>query len=384
MQAARILLVGLALLAAAGAEEPAPVRASMADWYEYADAREGHDGWTRRRRSANFELGPLTYAVQYSGSRPPAGGPDDPGEGPIGLPRPTSEGWYHGGFMHVSANGRSLDPVPLSSFELVETGRRAIAQMVFQDERAALRCRFIGLPGDDRLLVEVTAETVEPLKDLTIRMVAYPSYFTSHNKRVGARRTLTPAGVVAQDETKDLEPAQGWWAVLYDEVFDPARGEGNGACALAVDPEALASVRIEPRSYPSFLTLKARPGVNTVRLAVWEFPNQPNADAIARFPKAADGAVATLRGLDTTPTVLKSYDPTEAEAELAAAKADPALVTKFGPQLEAYAAWLKSARAVRTNPAALSIVDEERFLLGYREQTEMLWSLRLAKLLGSL
>ncbi len=384
MKAARAMMVVLGLLTFAAADEAPRTRATMASWYEYADQREGHDGWTRRRRTATFELGPATYAVQYSGSRPPAGGPDDPGEGPIGLPRPTSEGWYHGGFLHISANGRNLDPVPLSSFELVETGQRAMAQMVFRDDACALRVRFIGLPGDDKLLVEVTAEPTEPLRDLTLRLVAYPSYFTSHNKRVGARRTLTPAGVVAQDETRDLTPDEAWWAVLYDEVFDPARGEGRGACAMATDPASLASVRVEPRSYPSTVVLKAKPGVKTVRLAVWEFPDQPNAAAIARFPKAADEALAALRGLHTTPAMLKGYDPAEALAELAAARADEALLKQFGPQLEAYATWLDSAKAAASSGGALSIVDEERFLLGYREQTEMLWQLRLARLLKAL
>lgn len=383
MHSARTLLVVLGLLAGSFADEPARVRASMGGWGESQDLREGKDGWTRRRRTATFDLGPVTYAVQYSGSRPPAGDVDDPGEGPIGLPRPTSEGWYHGGFVHVSANGRNLDPVPLSSFEMVETGDRAMAQMVFHDAQAALRVRFIGLPGDNKLLVEVAVDTAEPFRDLTLRLVAYPSYFTSHNKRVGARRTLTPAGVTVEDQPQDLKPEQAWWAVLYDEVFDPARGEGHGACAVATAPDTLASVRIEPRGYPSFVILKAKPGVKVVRFAVWEFPDEANAAAMARFPAAAEDALQTLRALDTTPAILKGYDPAEAEAELRAAEAEPALVKQFGPQLQAYAAWLQSARTVAAG-GALGIVDEERFLLGYREQTDMLWELRLARLLGTL
>ena len=98
--------------------------------------------------------------------------------------------------------------------------------------------------------------------------------------------------------------AQGRWAVLYDEVFDPAKGEGQGPCALAVDPDGLSSVRVEPRSYPSYVILKAKPGVNQVRLAVWEFPDLPNADAPARFPAAADQATLKAAGVETTPAGL--------------------------------------------------------------------------------
>lgn len=377
------ILCGLLLPGPLCAEPPTDVRATLSDWRESKDGRAGKEGWTRRNRLVTFDLGPISYGVQYDGSRAPDAPVDDPGEGPIGLARPYTEGWYGGGFLHLAADGKSLDPLPLSFFEIVENDGRAVAQMVFHDDQTAVRARFLGLPRDDRLFVELTVEAATPIEKLTLRLQAFPSFFTSANQRVGARRTQTAAGVVVENEAQTLAGDGGWWAVLYDEVFDPARGEGRGPCAMATDPDALASVRVDPRAYASGMTLTLKPGVTRLPLAFWEFPGQENAAVLARFPAAADEALAALRTLDFTPAVLKNFQPGDAEQELQQARTVPTLVQEFGPRIDEAVGWLQAARALQA-AAVPGIRDEETFLTGYRQQTSLLWELRLATLLAGL
>ncbi len=59
------------------------------------------------------------------------------------------------------------------------------------------------------------------------------------------------------------------------------------------------------------------------------------------------------------------------------------LVQEFGPRIDEAIGWLQTAAALRA-AAAPGIRDEETFLTGYRQQTGLLWELRLAALLAGL
>ncbi len=333
-----------------------------------------------RYRVARFLHGPTRYAIQYTAS--PTGNPAtvDVGEGPVGMPEPYSEGWYHGGFVQVLLNGQRLDTGPLSSFEAVETGTRAMADVVWHAPTADLRYRFVGLPDGDHLQLQIDLEPKVAVTALQVRLIAYPSYFTSWNKRVGARRVWTPATTVAEGDAKRLTPADGRAALLYDEVFDPAKGEGQGACALALVPDALDAVTIQPTGYPVFVNADVKPTARRVRLALWKFQGQPNREVMARFPQQAEAVLTALRTSDLTPEAQRHFDVATTEQELRTLAARPAVKAALGARLDQALAWVGACRGQGAT-AELGIAASERFLGGYRAVAEMLWEARLAALL---
>ena len=360
---------------------PSGAVVTVGPWQEHAESRADAPGPQRRQRFARFALGPVTYNLSYTAWLKP----DDPtfckvGEGPTGMPEPTSEGWYHGGFINVSLDGRRLDQVPLSSFELVEHGDRGVVDLVWHDPRADLRYRVIGRDGEDHLLLEVTIEPQAAVKSWQVELVAYPSYFTSWNKRVGARRIWTPGGTLAQGQRLTRTPHDGRAALLYDEVFDPAKGEGRGPCGLAVAESGLDSIEFQTTDYPCWVRLRPKPESRTVRLALWKFPDQANAPLLASFPAKSETALAELAATDFTPAAFKSFDPAEMTRLLAAARARPAAVKALGPKLDRLAAWLEACHPPAPGQP-LSIAGAETFLAGVREQEDFIWEIRLNQLL---
>lgn len=379
----RRLPVSIAVLLAASvafAEEPPPATVAVGAWSNQAVA--GRDDVLRRLRIATFRLGPVTYAISYSAKVPKQGAAAvELGEGPTGMPQPVSEGWYHGGFVQPVLNGQRLDAVPISSFEAAETKPRATVDLVWHHELADLRYRFIGRGGDDCLLLQVDCEPKVEVKSLALRLLAYPAFFTGWHHRPGARRVLTPTVTVEEGQRQDLKPDDGWYAVLYDEVFDSVKGEGKGPCGLVVEPTGVAKIHYAPSSYPVLVTITAEPGCRRLKLALWKFANRPNAEAIAEFPAKAAAARAALAELDPRPAAVRTFDYAGLRQALDWAKARPAVVKALGPKLTNLETWLEACRGLFAAGGPAGITAEEQFLAGYREQEQMLWEIKLAALL---
>lgn len=373
--------VVLALAALSGPACGAP-RSVLAveDWGQRPRGGE-FEGQVYRLRTAQFRLGPVTYGIKYQA----AVKPDDPSfldpvEGPVGMPYPVSENWYHSGFLFIELNGRRLDTAPLSSFEAAESGPRGVVDLVWHHPLAELRYRFLGLAEDDKLLLRVDLEPKVEVTSLRLILRAYPSFFTGWHKRAGARRMLTPGGVVEEGRHQTLSAEQGWWTVQYDEVFDVARGEGRGPCAMAAAPDGITSMRYAPDSYPTTITIDYEPTCRSLLLAFWDFSGQTNAEAIARFPAAAEEAVATLRTLDWTPALLRSFDPSALRAELARAGAKEAVRQQLGARLDEVTAWLDTCAPLFAGQEQ-AIAACEAFIAGWAKYGTFIWEIRLAELL---
>jgi hypothetical protein len=368
-----------------------PAAVTLSPWQENPDTGANAPGPLHRQRYATFALGLVTYEIHYNAWRKA----DDPsfckvGEGPVGMPRPTSEGWYHGGFINVSLDGRRLDTGPLSSFELVEHGARSMVDLVWHDPRADLRYRIAGQDGDDHLTMEVTLEPHAAVTSWQVELVAYPSYFTSWNHRVGARRIWTPGGTILEGQKALRTPGDGRAALLYDEVFDPAKGEGHGPCAVAfgepafgepaVDAAGVEQIEYQATNYPCYARVRLKPDSRTLRLALWKFPDQANGPVLAAFPARAEAVLAQLRAADFTPAALRSFDSAEMQHVLDEARRRPAIVQKLGPRLDRLAAWLAACGEPKAG-GARDIRATETFLAGLAEEEDLLWDIRLAELL---
>lgn len=367
---------------AGGADEPA-ADLNLGGWSEQRLSSEDHPGHLFRSRDATFNLGPVRYAIRYCACVDEAhGGQAAPIEGYIGMPAPSSANWYHSGFLFILLNGEDIGVARLSSITAVETGERAILDLVWPHRLANVRARFLGLPGEDKLLVEIALEPQGQIESITVRARCYPSFFTAWHKRQGARRAQTPSCLVREGEDREL-PAEGnEWVLHYDEVFDVARGEGEGPCAMLVRPDEARTVRLAPGGYAVDTEVRYRPELRRLHLAFWDLAGRTNAEALKAMPQAAQRTQEQLAALDFTPTAVRTFDPEAARHEIATALKSQAVREQCGAKAEAFLAALDRLDVAfapdRTTPAVRA---EEEFLTWRAEYEEFRWTMKLVELL---
>jgi len=380
MSAARVLLPLLLLAAALGAE---PQRATVdTTGVTLKPITSGkHAGMRRAEQTFTFHLDPSRYQVRYHAIVDPKA-PDRLafGEGYLGMPAPSSSNWYHGGFLFVRLNGQEVGHTPLHRACVAETGRRAIADFVWDAPAAVVRVRFAGQPGGDRLLCEIALEPKQPVKSLRIGLRCYPSFFTAWHKRDGNRQVLTPTATLKQGQRPTVPAADHWFAVYYDTVFDVARGEGDGPCALLFDPAAVDKVRFDVGSYAVSTELACKPGTRRVRLAFWDLRGTANAAALASFRASAAKWLADLRGLDFTPAAARAFDPQAELAQLDQLSRPPAVRKQLGKRADGFR---KQIAALAKSEGKLTILQQAHLLGILADYREFLWELKLAALLAT-
>lgn len=374
---AGLLVVGSLLRGAAGAEA----------WVDRTEGRPrilgrgDHEGMVRREHAFRFHLGQRRYTIRHLAFQEQGADAQAPLVDPlVGMPRPCSCNWYHSGFLFFRLDGRQVDgPIAYRSL-VVEKGERAMADIVWDAEPARVRFRFAGRPGDDRLLCHVAWELKGQGKDVRLLLRCYPSFFTAWHDRAGDRRILTPGGTLEQGQNVERPAHQSWYAVYYDTVFDVARGEGEGPCALLFDARAVRSVRFRVGSYGVDTELVCPAGAGGVRLALWEFPGVANARVLAAFRSEADRWAEALRDFDFTPSTLRRLDPGAELARLERLTQAPAVRRRLGARAGAFAERFRELAGL--DLAKLSIARESRLLEMLPAYRDFLWELRLAALLA--
>ena len=378
--------VWLALVSLAHAGD-GKVDVHLMPWAERSLATyKGHEQETLRERDARFAGMKTRFGVRYkSGYREDRPGEAFPLEGYIGMPQPRPCNWYHSGFMKVTVNGQDVGRTALASMVVAEAGERAIVDMVWHTPMGAVRVRFLGLPDDDRLFCEVRVDPKGEECRLQLNLRSYPSFFTSHHRRKGARRVLTPTTEVKEGEKRQLTVATDDWAFHHDLVFDPALGEGAGGCAVLVGPEKGAEIRHEPGGYAAHTFVDFAADTRVARLVFWDFAGQENAVALEQMRARIPGTREQLAGLDFTPTAVRQAD-FAALRETVAADLDAAARVPGTEELVAQArTWLASlppgsARADAEN----GIVGEEVLARWLGEYHTFRWRLRLAVVLSKI
>ncbi|MBM3499302.1 MAG: hypothetical protein FJX74_11605 [Armatimonadetes bacterium] len=345
-----------------------------------------HDGHRFHTRTAPFGFGAQPYAISYQACVDAAHGDQVvPLEGYIGMPQPCSTNWYHGGFLFVRLNGQDIGAAPLSSMAVAESGTRAILDMVWHHPLATVRVRFLGLPDHDGLFCEIALDPRQELTTLEVSARCYPSYFTSWNRRDGARRVQTPGALIEQGTPATLPASEAWWAVYYDEVFDVANGEGDGPCALALLPQEAAEVEFRPTDYPVETRITYPPDRRRLHLAFWEFPGSPNAEVLARLRADGTALRAELETADFTPAAVRALDLAALRADVDRATRSEAVRAYLGERLTEVQTWVAEA-APAGEPAGdpLSIEAEEKLLASVGKYYGFMWEVKLAELLAGL
>jgi hypothetical protein len=343
------------------------------------------EGMFSREVKANFGFGPVNYAIRET-YRVHEDDPDriEVGEGYIGMPAPCSCNWYHGGFLFIRINGRDV-PIPASSFMAVESGERAILDLVYHHDAANVRARFFGLPGEDWLGCEVTIEPTGEITDVSARLRCYPSFFTSYHDRDGARRIQTPAMLVKQDEPAEGPLVENWWGVYYDEIFDVAKGEGEGPCAMLVEPVEGATIRHAPGDYSVESTLTFPADTRTIRFAFWDMKGRTNAEALANVRGQADEVRAILETIDLTPKAVTEFDVAGVRESLEAALASEATREALGDRIDEVQSWLdESAPQLEQADEAPGVAAQEELLKSIDEYNSFKWEVKLLQLIHEL
>jgi hypothetical protein len=346
----------------------------------------GHANHRQRTISASFSFGKNPYAISYQACVDPAHGDQvSPLEGYIGMPGPVSTGWYHGGFLFVQLNGQDIGTTPLSSMTVAESGDRAILDMVWHHPIANVRVRFLGLPTHDGLYCETALEPKQEITSIVVLARCYPSYFTSWNHRDGARRIQTPSTLVEQGQNVTAPVAENWWAVYYDEVFDVARGEGDGPCGLMLLPQEASDTQFDPQSYAVNTQITYRPDQRRLHLAFWKYPGRANADVLAEMGANATTVRNELATTDFTPAAVRDLDIAALRAEVERATQSEAVKEYLGERLGEVRGWLdESAPAVQAQSEAPSIEAEEKLLASVGKYYGFMWEVKLAELLAGL
>ena len=212
----------------------------------------------------------------------------------------------------------------------------------------------------------------------------FASFFTSAYNRDGARRIQTPSLLVEEGASAEGALAENPWAFYYDEVFDVARGEGDGPCAMLALPVDGATIRYEPGSYAVNTTLDFPPDTRTIRFAFWDYKGLTNADALADLQGQADTVLATLETADLTPKAVAEFDIAAVRASLEEALASAQTREALGERIGEVEAWLAASEQMEQPGAAIGVAGQEELLKSLDDYNSFQWEVKLIKLLNDL
>jgi len=267
-----------------------------------------------------LESGAARYTFRYSGCIDPSHGDLRPSaEGNFGMPDPTPANWYWGGFLQVLVNGTDAVQYRVTDMRVTEAGARGALQVIWAHPDADVRLRLMLLPGSNHVLALLTwtPRAGATIKTLAVRLRCYPSFFTAARHRQGERHCQTPRTDEREPNVLELQPAQDIYLCYYDAVFDVARGEGDGPCAVVVAPDAVAGGRVQIGDYAVMTDLDLKPEAGQTRFALYDFTGLKNAEAEAYLKGHAAEDLAQLTATDFRPEPVRRLDATQLGSECA-------------------------------------------------------------------
>jgi hypothetical protein len=257
----------------------------------------------------------LQYVVAHDERRP---GVAIPGEGYIGMPQPSACNWYHGGFLDLEINGKTIGDTPAHSVTGRSAGDRGTVDFVFDTPMAVVRIRFVGLAGDDALYCQALLEPKEEITSLRLVLRCYPSAFVSN----ADRHVLTPLRDLPQGETADLDLAREDWAFYYDRIFDagyvsPAQ-TGVGGCAALWPGGQTDRAGVGVGNYAIDTTMDLKPQQRDFRFVFFDFTGTKNAAAMAALRARADKLRQQLVSFPFTDASVAQWSLPAKQLEIAA------------------------------------------------------------------
>ena len=343
----------------------------------------GHEGHKWENRNITLDSGAIRYTLKYSACVDPS----HPAsrafeEGYIGMPAPTACNWYHSGFMFISINGQEVGICPMVDMRITEGGARGGFHMVWDTPEATVRLQFLLQAGANHLDSNLTwfPKPGKTVSAVALRLVCYPSYFTAWNHRQGDRHLITPRLDKREPETVELDPVKDTYLYYPDSIFDVAKGEGEGPCAMMLLPEEIKAGRVSIGGYAVTTYLQVAPEAKRVRLAFWDFAGKTNEEAVAYLK--ANGAVVrqALAAMDFRPQAVARLDLPLLQAEAAKALAEAGDdAAPYRPKIEA---WLQKMADLKPKAEAGDWQAETDLVNTLSDYGALFWKVRIQALLN--
>jgi hypothetical protein len=231
----------------------------------------------------------LFYTVAHDDKRPDVA---VIGEGYIGMPKPTGANWYHGGFFDLQINGQTIGTTRVHAVTGRSVGDRGVVDFVFSTPMAVVRIRFVTLAGNDALYCQALLEPKQEIKSLRVVLRCYPSAFVSNAER----HVLTPTRDLAQGEKAELDPAQEWWLLYYDRIYDAGyvSPTHTGGCSVLWPGSQAEKVGFTVGGYGTDTTMELKPQLRDFRFVFFDYQGTKNEAAMADLRQRADGLLQQL------------------------------------------------------------------------------------------
>lgn len=352
------------------------VRQSPASW----ECTPGHPV---EKRDFALDNGAICYSFAYSGCVHPSHGEKRPSsEGNFGMPTPTRANFYAGGFLGVIINGEDAITYRVEDLQVLEEGARGTIQAVFAHPDATVGLRLMLLPDSNHVLCLISwrPRAGAVIESVQVKLITYPSFFTSFHHRQGERHCRTPRTDRQEVGTLEIVPGEDGYLYYYDAVFDVAKGEGDGPCATVLGPEGVIGGQVTIASYPVISLIDFDPAAGAARLAFYDFAGQTNAQAQAYLDEHWQADQAELATMDFRPLAVQNLDVAafaERTRALLAQAADDG--EELRPRVEELLGQLATAQA---QAEAGDWQAEASLAALLRDSEELLWKLRIFALLN--
>lgn len=213
---------------------------------------------------------------------------------PLGIAEPSLENWYNQGFFQWTFDGFNINEYKAQFRVIREFGPDAMVEYVWDTPKVKAIARFAVTSRSDKLLFFGRYEPREEIRDVRLRLMAYPATF----EKPWNRRVTSQARTLAEGAA-DIDLAQERW-LLFEDV-EPGRTGAGPAGLLLGDASAFASVAVSGiGGYAEYTDLVLNPGRRDFALAFYEAPSRPEFETVrAYFRRIANAESDALAALAT-------------------------------------------------------------------------------------
>ncbi|MFO7975818.1 MAG: hypothetical protein R6V12_14430, partial [Candidatus Hydrogenedentota bacterium] len=211
---------------------------------------------------------------------------------PVGVAGPSMENWYNQGFFQWTFDGFNINEYKADVRVIREYGQDAMVEFVWNTPKVKAIARFAVTSQSDKLLFFGRYEPKEEIKQVRLRLMAYPATFEKPwNRRMTSKvRTLS-------EGSADIDLENERW-LLFEDV-EPGRTGAGSAGLLLGDASAYSSVTVSGiGGYAEYTDIVLKPERRTFAFGLYEYPSMPDYEAtreyFRRIADAESDALATL------------------------------------------------------------------------------------------
>ena len=211
---------------------------------------------------------------------------------PLGIAGPCMENWYNQGFFIWTFDGLNIQDYRAQFRVIRKYGQDAMVEYVWDTPKVKATARFAITAQSDKLLFFGRYEPKEEIKQVTLRLMAYPVTFDKPHVRAltTATRTLTEGAAA-------IDLAAERWLLLED--IHPGRPGAGSAGLLLGDSGAFSEVKVNGiGGYAEYVDITLDPSRRDFALGLYEYPAIPDyAQTRAYFKRLGDAESDALANL---------------------------------------------------------------------------------------